>query len=120
MFLPKMTVAMFRQTECGRTVHWAWERPPVCRPVLPHGFDQVEDLLAVRAGMVLNTGGRLVDLQMLQQGLLGVIALPTGHTVVGTALGATRSLVQWPCLPNAVHTLNTRTQTFLHAYADAA
>ena len=94
MFLPKMTVATFRQTECGRTVlHWAWERPPVCRPVLPHGFDQVEDLLAVRAGTVLNTGGRLVDLQMLQQGLLGVIALPTGHTVVGTVLGATRSLV---------------------------
>ena len=94
MFLPKMTVVTFRQTECGRTVlHWAWERPPVCHPVSPHGFDQVEELLAVRAGTVLNTGGRLVDLQMLQQGLLGVIALPTGHTVVGTVLGATRLLV---------------------------
>ena len=71
MFLPEVTVMTFRQTEHGRTVlHWAWERPTVCRPVLPHDLDQVEDLLAVWAGAVFNTGGRLVDLKMLQQGLL--------------------------------------------------
>ena len=66
MFLPEVMVAMFQQTECDRKVlHWAWERPSVCCPVLPHGLDQVEDLLAVWAGVVFNTGGRLVDLKML-------------------------------------------------------
>ena len=94
MFLPEVTVAMFRKTENGRTVlHGAGKRPPVCHPVLPHGFYQVEDLLAIRAGAVLNTGGRLVNFEMLQKGLLGMIALPTGHTVVGTVLDATRLLV---------------------------
>ena len=94
MFLPEVTVTTFRKTENSRTVlHGSWKRPPVCRPVLPHGFYQVEDLLAIWASAVLNTGGRLVNLQMLQKGLLGVITLPTGHTVVGTVLDTTRPLV---------------------------
>ena len=70
MFLPEVTVTTFWQTENSRTVlHWAWKRPPVHRPVLPHGLDQVEDLFAVQTGAVLNTGERLVDLKMLYKGL---------------------------------------------------
>ena len=66
MFLPEVTIATLWQTEYGRTLlHWAWERPSVHCPVLPHGLDQVEDLFAVWTGAFLNTGGRLVDLQML-------------------------------------------------------
>ena len=66
MFLPEVMVMTFWQAENGRTVlHWAWKKPPMHHPVLPHGLDQVEDLFAGQTGAVLNTGGRLVDLQML-------------------------------------------------------
>ena len=94
MFLPEVTVAMPWQTEYGWTfLHRAWKRPSVHCPVLPHGLDQVEDSFAVRTGAFLNTGGRLVGLQMLQQGLIGMVALPTGRTVVGIVLAATGTLV---------------------------
>ena len=94
MFLPKVTVAMLWQTEYGWTfLHWAWKRPSVHCPVLPHGLDQVEDLFAAQRSAFLNTGGRLLGLQMLQQGLLGMVTLPTGRTVVGIVLAATGILV---------------------------
>ena len=87
-------IATLWQTEYGQTIlHWTWQRPSVCCPVLPHGLDQVEDLFAVQTGVFLNTGGRLVGLQMLQQGLLGVVAFPTGRTVVGIVLAVTGTLV---------------------------
>ena len=94
MFLPEVTIATLWQTEYSWTLlHWAWKRPSVHCPVLPHGLDQVEDSFAVWTGAFLNTGRRLVGLQMLQQGLLGMIALPTGCTVVGIVLAATGTLV---------------------------
>ena len=124
MFLPEVTVTTFWKTENGRTVlHGAWKRPPVCCPVLPHGFYQVEDLLAIWASAVLNTGGRLVNLQMLQKGLLGVVTLPAGHTVVGTVLDATRPLVHLHGGPTC-QMLSTPwtlvTLTSPHAYGVAA
>ena len=94
MFLPEVMIVMLWQTECSQTLlHWAWKRPSVHCPVLPHGLDQVEDSFAVWTGAFLNTGRRLVGRQMLQQGLLGVVAFPTGHTAVGIVLAATGTLV---------------------------
>ena len=94
MFLPEMTIVTLWQTEYGRTIlHWAWKRPSVHCPVLPHGLDQVEDLFAVWTGAFLNTGRRLVGFQVLKQSLFGVVTFPTGHTVVGIVLAATGTLV---------------------------
>ena len=94
MFLPEVMIAMLQQTEYGWTfLHWAWKRPSVHCLMLTHGLNQVEDSFAVWTGVFLNTGRRLVGLQMLQQGLLGMVALPTGRTVVGIVLAATGTLV---------------------------
>ena len=94
MFLPEVMITTLWQTEYSQTLlHWAWKWPPVHCPVLPHGLDQVEDLFAVQTGVFLNTGRRLVGLQVLQQGLLGMVTFPTGHTVVGIVLAATGTLV---------------------------
>ena len=94
MFLPEVTVVTLQQTEYGWTfLHWAWKRPSVHCLMLPYGLDQVEDSFAVQTGAFLNTGRRLVGLQMLQQGLLGMVTLPTGRTVVGIVPSATGILV---------------------------
>ena len=105
MFLPEVTIAMLWQTEYGWTLlHWAWKRPSVHCPVLPHGLDQVEDSFAVWTGAFLNTGGRLVGLQMLQQGLLGVVTFPTGCTVVEIVWCISMVALLTRCFPHLGHT----------------
>ena len=90
MLLLEMMIAVLRQAEHGRAVfNRAWDGPPVSCPMLPHGLNQIEHHLAVRTGALLFTGWRMVDLQVLDQGLFGVIPFTTCLAIVQELLTTT-------------------------------
>ena len=94
MLFPEMMITALRQAEHRREVfHGAWEGPPVSCPMLPHGLNQLEHHLAVRTGALLFTGWRTVDLQVLDQGLFGVVPFTTCLAIVQEVLTATGGLM---------------------------
>ena len=94
MLLPEMMIVVLRQAEHSRAVfHGAWEGPPVSCLMLPHGLNQLKHHLAVRTGALLFTGWRTVDLQVLHQGLFGVIPFTTCPAIVWEVLTATGGLM---------------------------
>ena len=94
MFLPEMMVTVLRQAEHSRTVfNRAWEGPPVCCPMISHGLHQVKNHLAVRTGMLLFTCWRTMNLQVLDQGLFGMVPFTTFLAIVQEVLTATGDLV---------------------------
>ena len=93
MLLLEMMIVVLRLAEHSRAIfNWAWEGPPVSCPMLPHGLNQLEHL-AVRTGVLLFTGWRTVDLQVLDQGLLGVISFTTCLAIVQEVLTTTGGLM---------------------------
>ena len=94
MLFLEMMITALRQGEHSRAVfHRAWEGPPVSCPMLPHGLNQLEHHLAVRTGVLLFTGWRMVDLQVLDQGLFGVVPFTTCPAIVREVLTATGGLM---------------------------
>ena len=94
MFLPEMMVMALRQAEHSRAVfNRAWEGPPMSCPMLPHGLHQVKNHLAVRTGTLLFTGWRMMNLQVLDQGLFGMVPFTTWLAIVQEVLTAAGGLV---------------------------
>ena len=94
MPLLEMMIAVLRQAEHSRAVfHWVWAGPPVSCLMLPHGLNQLEHHLAVRTGVLLFTSWRTVDLQVLDQGLFGMIPFTTCLAIVQEVLTATGGLM---------------------------
>ena len=94
MFLPQMMIMVLRQAEHSRALfNQAWEGPPVGCSMLSHGLHQVKDHLAVWTGMLLFTGWRMMNLQVLDQGLFGVVPFTTCLAIVWEVLTATGGLM---------------------------
>ena len=94
MFLPEMTITVLRQAEHSRAVfNRAWEGPPVSCLMLPHGLHQVKNHLAVGTGMLLFTGWRTMNLQVLDQGLFGMVPFTTCPAIVQEVLTAAGGLM---------------------------
>ena len=90
MLFPEMTITALRQAEHSRAVfHGAWEGIPVSCQMVPHGLNQLKHHLAVRTGALLFTGWRTMDLQVLDQGLFGVVPFTTCPAIVREVLTAT-------------------------------
>ena len=93
MLFLEMMITALRQAEHSRAVfNWAWEGPPVSCPMLPHGLHQVKNHLAVGTGTLLFTGWRTVNLQVLDQGLFGVVPFTTCPAIVQDVLTAAGGL----------------------------
>ena len=94
MFLSEMTVTALRQAEHSRAVfNWAWEGPSVSCLMFSHGLHQVKNHLAVGTGTLLFTGWRTMNLQVLDQGLLGMVPFTTYLAILREVLTAARGLV---------------------------
>ena len=83
MSLSQVAVAPLRQAEeCRAVLYRTGVGTPVDGSMFSHGLYQVKDLLAIWAGAIFNRSLALMDLQVLEQCLFGVISFITFGTVV--------------------------------------